>query len=436
LIPEPRKAGHFLIDHIYSILVVCLCISPFHPGLSSLILIFVAGVAILISPKQILIIPPKNSITLWILAIQFIYIVFFLLHGFFLTNSLTETWKSFKGNILLVVPCLLGLLAMHAKSKPDAAYIGRIATYSVCFVAFATLILYMVKKDLWGPNVIDYSKIWPRDDRLEWYSRNPLMLGSTLMGLIFLSLIGWNERSFYFRIVSLLGIFGGIAVVVLAAQARGAALLLLFLVPVSLWYLAREPKELTIALLIVVAASAITYILGIAYLFEKSGITSHNVQRFLDTYTIVTGLNDLDDIQNVLDASIRERLVMWREGLRVFLENPWVGYGYQNRFSAIGDPTALSINSHGHLHNDFINHAVAAGIPGVGVFLLWILMPLLIVFNKTFSKDIRYAAAVLFIVITGTALGTAALGHYVHANYWGILISLIAILMNSATKNG
>lgn len=76
----------------------------------------------------------------------------------------------------------------------------------------------------------------------------------------------------------------------------------------------------------------------------------------------------------------------------------------------------------GHLHNGYLNHLVAGGIPGL-VFFCWLLaLPALMVRRaRPTDAALRYMAAVVFFVMAGTALSTAVLGHYVNSTFYGLL---------------
>jgi O-antigen ligase len=80
------------------------------------------------------------------------------------------------------------------------------------------------------------------------------------------------------------------------------------------------------------------------------------------------------------DGSVNIRLQFYSAGLEAFADSPIYGYGWWQRFIAI-EPYLLTDTARafsgplGHLHNDLLNFATAAGVLGLLAYLLIIVAP-------------------------------------------------------------
>jgi hypothetical protein len=103
------------------------------------------------------------------------------------------------------------------------------------------------------------------------------------------------------------------------------------------------------------------------------------------------------------DTSLNQRLAMLQAGWKAFLEAPWRGHGGQNRFKAAAPYLPENFEAFSHLHNDFLTHAVAGGVPAVVLLCLILAFPLLCALRRP-NRD-RILTALLFSgAFTGTAL--------------------------------
>ena len=116
------------------------------------------------------------------------------------------------------------------------------------------------------------------------------------------------------------------------------------------------------------------------------------LHRLLDSIVYVAELRDSDGDtllgKNLLGLSSASlRLKIWMGGLKAFLDNPFLGYGFGNQAEA-----ALShvnpnfwgyYENHHHLHNQFLDTLVHGGIVG-GAFLSYVLLIPLILFFRRF----------------------------------------------------
>jgi O-antigen ligase len=105
----------------------------------------------------------------------------------------------------------------------------------------------------------------------------------------------------------------------------------------------------------------------------------------------------------VPDGSIAQRLAMLEAGGQAFREAPWLGHGGQNRFAAARPYLPEGFPDFSHLHNDFLTHAVAGGVPAVALLCLILAFPLLIALRAP-PRDRLHTALLFSGAFTGPAL--------------------------------
>jgi len=86
-------------------------------------------------------------------------------------------------------------------------------------------------------------------------------------------------------------------------------------------------------------------------------------------------------------TSLRERLALWKSGMRMIRDRPLVGFAGRRNFMRFyeikyREPWTRVIETPGHVHNSIIHSAVLFGVPGLGLFLWWIT----ILFQKAWSR--------------------------------------------------
>lgn len=123
--------------------------------------------------------------------------------------------------------------------------------------------------------------------------------------------------------------------------------------------------------------------------------------------------------------SIYIRALMLQAGLAAIHEAPVWGYGPQFRVDAAAAyfPTGTT-SKFSHLHNEFITHAVAGGIPAVAFLIAILMFPLFAAWQfQTHKRARREFAAIFTIAFTGTA----ALNNVLFVPIWGFMLPLSII---------
>lgn len=106
------------------------------------------------------------------------------------------------------------------------------------------------------------------------------------------------------------------------------------------------------------------------------------------------------------DASTAYRVEMLRAGWKAFLDAPLVGHGWHNQLQAAMPylsqmaQDGYAAEQWGYIHNDPLSFAVAAGVPGLVSYVLFMAMPLLAAFSQRNASnwDVRLYLALSFTV--------------------------------------
>lgn len=109
-------------------------------------------------------------------------------------------------------------------------------------------------------------------------------------------------------------------------------------------------------------------------------------------------------------SSVGVRLEMYKSGLKAFVDSPIIGYGYRNSTavaSRYADKKAKdAIKKYSHLHDEYINHMVNAGIVGLLSLLALLFVPLSLSL-KSISNHNAFPYALMGITLVS---GYATLG--------------------------
>ncbi len=151
---------------------------------------------------------------------------------------------------------------------------------------------------------------------------------------------------------------------------------------------------------------------------------------------LINGLATFQDGQNY-DHSTYLRLIMYTAAWDAFSDNWIFGYGPHARFTAIAAYFPPEVkNVYSHAHNVFFNHAVSAGIFGLGAVLCVLLAPVVLAWKyakKRFGSEL-YLASILSLSMIGCGLSNVLLFHDLTAYFFATL-SVIAAAALSHESN-
>jgi O-antigen ligase len=150
-------------------------------------------------------------------------------------------------------------------------------------------------------------------------------------------------------------------------------------------------------------------------------------------------------------TSVGARFEMWRAGLLLIAERPWMGWGKtgylqeQANLSQAGKMRPI-MGQHNHLHNEYLDALVKRGLPGLVALLALYLVPL-VLFARRVRDDNRavrpYALAGVLLIVCYMAFGLTQ-AFLTHNNGVMMLAFMLAILWSLlrsgdadlAAKNG
>ncbi len=357
--------------------------------------------------------PSQSRAATWVFTVFAGYFLFFAIHDSFFTGQPLASFKEMRVNLPILLSAIVCLHAAREAEWLDAVRIGKAATWATIIISLVSIPLYLYVKHHPGlPQVLNEVV---DGGRFRFHARNALMFASQLTGLSFLSLLGHGQRSRFDRHLSEIACALGTLVVLVLAQARGATMTGLVMAMVAVWYIRPSIGSLRTKV-----ALAVVAIMTAGFWFATGpGAGRAAIGRF-------TSMINQASETGAADASINQRVEMYSAGWRAFLEHPVSGYGYSQRFEAAVPYFPPGLNLHyTHLHNDYITHMVAAGIPGLLVFLAYLTLPLAILsLTKRRSRDLKYMAMTGTILMAGIAATTAILGHDVHSTYFSMFIIL------------
>jgi O-antigen ligase len=401
--------------------IVALYVAVIHPGSAAALSVLLALFLAVVRWRRLGDLRLQEPIV-WLVIVSATYSAGLLLHDWFVTGDPLGAFSAGKTNLLFFFIALLFLLARPEIEAFDRIRLSNeIAILGVSIGLICTLLWLARRWDLimmaaqWDElTVFEYQ-------RVRLFARNPLMLATLYLGVSFLGCSWFSAKSGCQRLVAVVGLLSCPFVLYLTMQARGALLTYLLLLVLVLWYVGwRRLSVATAGALMFGSMSIAVYIASDAVRDRLSGSGSLIVQTLEKVHRLT-----------VDDPSVVQRIEMYRRGLEVGFAGPLIGHGYQNRFDAAFIPSASgsATAAHGHLHNVFIDHWVAAGVPGLlGFCLVW-LFPLLMSRGKKppADRDFNYLAWMFGLLVAGVGMTTEVTGHYVHTTFLGLLLAIIVL---------
>jgi len=263
--------------------------------------------------------------------------------------------------------------------------------------------------------------------RPEGYYSGALVIAR--MGLLFgfLASAGFFVLEGPRRYVYLLGPVLGLIAIILA-EARGALLIVPILAVLFLLFLIFDQSQkyrwqIAGSILLAGAGAA-----GVTLVVIDGG-------RLVSTFAAVTGV-----LSNgtALDASIQQRLDFYSAGWTLFVQSPWLGYGWADipkmafTILDVEDYNGAYSLSFFDFHNDFLNFAVAAGVVGVGVLLAFFTAPIVGVLTSQrdalFSPRL-FAVCTIVIIFVLSGLTDISLGFDRYTAAYAMMSAIILGVM-------
>lgn len=345
----------------------------------------------------------------YLLTVYLFYFFYFVAVG----TARESLWDGIDGMVPnLPILFFAALIVLLPKRAPKITHVqlGLLATYAV----IGTSGLALIEHHFGGCG------------RVNLLSGNALVFATLMLGLTFLSALGWSLKSTTQKRQCLAGICLGIFSIAFLAQSKGVTLASVPLLLALGWRLQLGfAKGLAVILLII----GTVVILGV---LDESACSGNS--GAFDRYIGVEKHGRSGD-------SVSQRLTIWKAGWEAAKTNPIFGHGPQNRFSAIIPYFTDSELKKSHLHNTLLTHLVSGGVVGLLSFLTVILSPIaLLIFKVSPTKDDFYFG----LVIIGTAqtgLTNLLFNHDLLTSYFSFFpIAMLSLMdidgANNSSKNG
>ena len=234
---------------------------------------------------------------------------------------------------------------------------------------------------------------------------NPIQFGniSLLLGILCLAGLGWaasQHRSVLWRVLMSCGIFFGLLGSLLSGS-RGSWISLLIALPVAyfchgglLTWRHMAACVATVLLLFGVLKAAPPLPME-----ERIELAVTETQDYIHSGTSTT--------------SVGARLEMWRAGLLLIQERPWLGWGKdgyvrQEDHLVQAGKIRLIPGAHNHLHNEYLDALVKRGLLGLAALLALYLVPLVLFARRVRDGNLAvrpYAVAGVLLIVCYMAFG-------------------------------
>lgn len=353
------------------------------------------------------------------------YFSYFLIHGLFFCSSISQLIHDI-GKILPVF--IIGILAILIKKNTY-----KISYSSISFMAISSIFLtsglaiifryYPPGINILGETFVQKTGVLAQ---LEMGTGNALPFGTIFITLAFLTCLGIDKKPLWGRVISLSALILAILIVSFWNGSRGPLLVAIPLILLLFWYLIIKSRADKNWSLLIIGLTAVTTLIFLFIIIQSSGYDM--------TTDMANGLKEIV-LQGSHDNSVNIRLTIYQAGVDAFLAKPLFGFGIGNIFSPIIDylPSTKSFN-YSHLHNMFLNHAIAGGVFGLVFLLLLISSPLIMLWKskEKITDDALYLSLTLVITICGAGMSNVLFLHDLMA---GFFCSLILISAISETRN-
>ena len=229
--------------------------------------------------------------------------------------------------------------------------------------------------------------------RLELLSGNPIPFSIVALGLSFMSLTSWRKDGQKERFQSVFCLFIGLYLALYLANSRGTILAFILSMPVIFWFIFKSVKSLIILFIVGIVTIFLTFELQVSGVIDSD----HIFRIIKGVKTLATG--------ELIDNSSYVRTELWSASLVVISNNPILGLGLPERFSALlptlGENFPYKFS---HPHNDILASAISAGLLGGLLCIASILSPIWAwILTKRKSPEVMYLGLSLSIIFLSSA---------------------------------
>lgn len=249
---------------------------------------------------------------------------------------------------------------------------------------------------------------------------NPNVLAALLLLQVFLCLAGWLEISTRERRIALLCVLMGLLGLIFGVASRGAILSSFVLATVTLlfWINSQNRHVQRTALVTLFLALFVMVLLGVGF--------------FYDTIIEVSAKVTAPEFGD-WSTSAWIRVTLYRAALLAISDNPWIGLGLHLRFEGVApyfvvQAPELGTYQYTHMHNLFLTHGTASGIPGMLAALsLFICILFISLRYAQPSIMIRWLGAICTAGLFSLGITETVLFHDLNTTFFLFLFVLVSI---------
>jgi len=357
-------------------------------------------------------------------VIFILYFVYYSLHGAFFSSSVSQHIHDI-GKIFPIL--IIGILAFVIKVNTINITFKALSYVAILSIYLTTILALIFR--FYPPDIMILGETFSQKtgvmSRLEMGTGNALPFGTIFITFAFLTCLDIKNKSLFEKIISFSALILAILMVAFWNNSRGPLLVVAPLTILMFWYLFKVSKF----------TKNWTHLASGFIAITLTVCSFASIQSFgYDMSTnMVNGLKEIA-VGGSHDTSVNIRLTLYQAGINAFITQPFFGFGIGNLFEAIIDFLPKTANlQYSHLHNMYLNHAIAGGCVGLIFLLLLICSPLinLCYKKKNISNDAIYLSLLLVIAISGTGMSNLLFFHDLLAGFFCTLILSSAIAINN-----
>lgn len=374
-----------------------------------------------------------------LLGIIFIsYFIYFFLHGLAFSDDLYQL----KGDVQKIVPILvIGVLAFTTQDRTfslNHKFFSILTTWSL-YLTFSLAILILVVNPQFifmGHTLASKSLVF---ERLQMGTNNPLIFATIITTLGFLSLLSFEEKTFFGKTSSLVILLSCILTVFFWNGSRGPFLVCLALGIISTWYL--KP---TINNFYNQTNKNIFWVILTSTIFISFVFIYLNLNLLLQNESLVYLINGIRSIffdpvnfgyNSERDVSMFIRLTLWVSSFEALFIKPLFGYGISHKMDAVLPFIKESSDSYhlylefNHLHNMYFNHLISGGVFGFLILILYLFSAVIMIkkANLKISRESKYFIIIVLTSLILSGLTNVVLMHELLSHFFSMLIFLFLI---------
>ena len=428
------------------VIILSVVLSPI-VGALSLIMVFSLTLYTLISCLKVKYFKGSTNFPFKLLGIIFIsYFIYFFLHGLALEDDLYQLKRA----VQKIVPILIvGVLAFTTQDRTfslNHKFFGILTTWSLYLTFSLAILIFVINPQFFtfmGHTLVSKSLVF---GRLQMGTNNPLIFAIIIITLGFLSLLSFEEKSFFGKITSLIILLICILTVFFWNGSRGPFLVCLPLCIISTWYLKPNINNFYNQTNKKIFWVTLTSAIFISFTFIYLNLNLILQNESLDY--LIKGIRSIffDSVNlannNKEDASVLIRLTLWVASLEALSVKPIFGYGISHKMDAVlpfikksSDSYHLFLN-YNHLHNIYFNHLISGGVFGFLTLILYLFSAIFVIkrANLKISRDSKYFIVIVLTSLMLNGLSNVILMHELLSHFFSMLIFLSLICCKNDPK--